>query len=294
MRVVSHDDVHEFWRLAGPLYSADPVRHTAAVSVLARLRRGTGFSDHPPQLLTVHDDESGSGGSIIGAVYRTPPYPLGVSALPVEAAGAVAEFLRAEHLQPGGASGDRARVEAFAAAWRRVAGVGHSIVMDLRLYRLAEAELAPPTNVPGELTFADERDFDLLVSLRRGFVQDTQHRAEMEYLEEAVRGSLAAGSVHGIWRFDGKPVSVALAGAPANGMSRVGMVYTPPEERGHGYASAVTAAISQWALDQGASDVVLFTDLANPISNSIYQRIGYRPVLDALEVAFPPEPTPIP
>jgi predicted GNAT family acetyltransferase len=48
----------------------------------------------------------------------------------------------------------------------------------------------------------------------------------------------------------------------------------------------VTAGVSRWAIDQGASDVVLFTDLANPISNSIYQRIGYRPVMDVVEVTF--------
>ena len=50
--------------------------------------------------------------------------------------------------------------------------------------------------------------------------------------------------------------------------------------------SAVTAGVTRWALDRGASDAVLFTDLANPISNSIYQRIGYRPVMDVVEVAF--------
>jgi GNAT superfamily N-acetyltransferase len=287
MKVVPHEDVHEFWRLAGPLYTEDPVRHTVAISVLGRLRRGIGFTGERPQLLTVHEDDA-----VIGAVFRTPPFPLGVSALPVEAAPTVAGFMYGEHLRPGSASGERARVEAFAAAWRAVAGVGHAIVIDLRLYRLPTAGLVPPNDVPGELTFADVRDFDLLLAWRRGFVEDTQNGAEMKYLEEAVRGSLAAGSAHGVWRVDGKPVSIALAGVPAEGMSRIGMVYTPPEERGHGYGSAVTAGISQWALDQGASDVVLFTDLANPISNSIYQRIGYRPVLDALEVTFPSESTP--
>jgi predicted GNAT family acetyltransferase len=63
-------------------------------------------------------------------------------------------------------------------------------------------------------------------------------------------------------------------------------VYTPPECRGKGYGSAVTAAASQWALDAGAENVLLFTDLANPTSNSIYQRIGYRPVYDSTELAF--------
>ena len=63
----------------------------------------------------------------------------------------------------------------------------------------------------------------------------------------------------------------------------VGPVYTPPEHRKHGYGAAVSAMVSQWALDQGATDVLLFADLTNPISNSIYQRIGYQPLDDWAE-----------
>ncbi len=84
----------------------------------------------------------------------------------------------------------------------------------------------------------------------------------------------------------GEPVAYAAASVPSHGMSRIGSVYTPREHRGHGYGSAVTAAVSQWALDNGASDVVLFTDLSNPTSNSIYQKLGYVPVLDAIDHRF--------
>lgn len=69
-------------------------------------------------------------------------------------------------------------------------------------------------------------------------------------------------------------------------MSRIGPVYTPTDQRGRGYASAVTAAASAHALAQGAAEVLLYTDLANPTSNSIYQQIGYRPVEDCLTLDF--------
>jgi predicted GNAT family acetyltransferase len=71
-------------------------------------------------------------------------------------------------------------------------------------------------------------------------------------------------------------------------MVRVGPVYTPPELRRRGYAAAVTAAISRAALDAGASAVLLFTDLANATSNALYQRLGYRPVEDRIELSFSP------
>jgi predicted GNAT family acetyltransferase len=70
------------------------------------------------------------------------------------------------------------------------------------------------------------------------------------------------------------------------GMVRIMAVYTPPETRGRGYAGAVTTEVSQAALDAGAVNVVLFTDVANPTSNALYQRLGYRPVEDLAIVEF--------
>jgi predicted GNAT family acetyltransferase len=81
-------------------------------------------------------------------------------------------------------------------------------------------------------------------------------------------------------------VSMATTTSVISGMSRIAPVYTPPEHRGHGYGSAVTADAARWALDHDAEHVLLFTDLANPVSNSIYQRIGFVPVADALDVTF--------
>jgi predicted GNAT family acetyltransferase len=73
------------------------------------------------------------------------------------------------------------------------------------------------------------------------------------------------------------------ANPPSAGVARIGPVYTPKRFRGRGYASAAVAAVSQLILDQGAR-VCLFTDQANPVSNRIYQRIGYRPVVDMAQL----------
>ena len=89
-----------------------------------------------------------------------------------------------------------------------------------------------------------------------------------------------------LWEADGQPVSIACNTMPVTSMVRIGPVYTPPQARGHGYASAATAALSRRLLEAGAEEVVLFTDLANPVSNSIYQRIGYRPFEDRVVLAF--------
>jgi hypothetical protein len=43
------------------------------------------------------------------------------------------------------------------------------------------------------------------------------------------------------------------------------------------------------ALDRGKRFCFLYTDLANPTSNAIYMRLGYRPVCDSREIAFAAE-----
>lgn len=88
------------------------------------------------------------------------------------------------------------------------------------------------------------------------------------------------------WEDGGVPVSMAMTrGRTASG-ARVSFVYTPPEWRRRGYASALVAAVSQRLLDSGCSFCVLYTDLSNPTSNALYRRLGYEPVCDVVDVEF--------
>ena len=82
------------------------------------------------------------------------------------------------------------------------------------------------------------------------------------------------------------PKSVTGVGGETPSGIRIGPVYTPPPDRGQGYASALVAAVSQAQLDAGRRFCFLYTDLANPTSNRIYQAIGYRPVTGALRIDF--------
>jgi uncharacterized protein len=89
---------------------------------------------------------------------------------------------------------------------------------------------------------------------------------------------IAEGSLY-VWD-DGGLAAMAGKSRPTRFGCAVGLVYTPPERRKQGYASALVAALSQALLDEGFQYCSLFTDLANPTSNHIYQIIGYQPVAD--------------
>jgi predicted GNAT family acetyltransferase len=104
--------------------------------------------------------------------------------------------------------------------------------------------------------------------------------------DDAVDDYLARtdGGVY-VWE-DGEPVSLAGYGGPTPNGIRIGPVYTPPAYRGRGYASALTAELTSLLLSSGRRFCFLFTDLANPTSNRIYERIGYEPVTDIDEYRF--------
>ncbi len=97
---------------------------------------------------------------------------------------------------------------------------------------------------------------------------------------------MTPGRTMRLWIDDGVPVSMTGFGAATPNGQRVGPVYTPPDRRGRGYASNLVAQGSQAALDAGRRFLFLFTDLANPTSNKIYQAIGYEPVTDIDRYSF--------
>ena len=152
------------------------------------------------------------------------------------------------------------------------------------LYRLAELELPAVVGIP---RLARDEDADLLVEwLDAFFVEAFGTESNPEASRNILRDIADADGHILLWTVDGTPVAMARAHGCLLGMSRVGPVYTPPENRGHGYAAAVTAEAVRHAQRGGARDVVLFADVANAGANRIYQRLGFRPVVEQVQYAF--------
>ncbi len=284
MNVQLHHDLAEFTALTRPLLTADPVRHSSALTVLALLSRVPDVAAGPPVLLSVHHE-----GALAAAAVCTPPRDLIVSGLPAECAAAAVEVLAVSHPGLPGAVGPRSEAEPFARSWSVRTGVAGHERMAQRVFILDR--LIPPEGVRGAARRADASDLELLARWREEFANEAAGglRGPGTALQQA-RGTLAAGGAALLWDLGGRPVAWASASAPVAGMSRIGPVYTPLQYRRHGYGSAITAAAASWARQSGAQHVVLFTDLANPISNAIYPRLGFRPVHDAVEIAFTPAP----
>lgn len=244
-----------------------------------RLRRDPQIDDVPPVLVSFWN-----GGRVIGSSLRLPPEVTSVSGLPVDELDAVAVALADIDPEQPGVTGPRPIAEGYAEAWAAVTGATVKETMAGRLHRLTD--LVAPV-VPGRARLATADDLPTLAAWHTELeVEAMGLDRNPERAETDVRRSMAQGNGLILWELDGRAVAHAGAVVPVGGMSRIGDVYTPPQLRGCGYGSAVAAAASRWALDAGAEHVVLFTDLANPVSNSIYRRIGYRPVEDTTQLAF--------
>lgn len=258
-------DIEDFERVAGDFLHADPVRNTVLLTVVATLKTSgiATYGDAPPSF-GWYDD-----GGVQAALLRTPPMPALVSDAPVRAAEALVEVLRGVP----GLNGPTDSMRVFAGAWHAATGGSATVAANRRLFRLAE--LTPPQPGPvGSARLVTEVDRDLLLEWFEGFGVDVGEPTIDP--ARAVDRRLANGELL-LWEIDGVPVSMAGATAPIAGVTRVAPVYTPATVRGRGYAGAVTAAVSRRGLDAGY-EVVLFTDVANPTSNALYQRLGYRPI----------------
>ncbi len=267
---------------AGALLVADEARHNLALGILSTALSGPGAY---PELRGWLVRE---GTDVVAAALRTPPYNLVLAASPrPEAldvlAGAIDEDLP-------GVVGGVPEVDTFARAWARTREVGITVRFEQRIYALRELRPPPPTE--GAFRPANAADGDLIVEWVAAFAGEALADGpdtDAERVLQTVESRLTAPeSGFGLWEVDGGVVSLAGFGGPTPTGIRIGPVYTPARERGRGYGTAVTAAVSRLCLERGRRVCFLYTDLANPTSNSIYLRIGYEPVCDSRELAFVP------
>jgi RimJ/RimL family protein N-acetyltransferase len=274
------DDLGDYLAAAAGFLRSRPVQNTIQLSAAETLRaRGaSAFGETAPLFGWWR---SGTG-EITAALLHTPPYPVLLTPLPGHSAGPLAEALAGCGRELGAVNAPEGDAAQFAAAWSRLTGASWQESRRSRLFRLGQ--LRPPAPHPrGAARVATTADRALLESWLTAFAQDI---GDSPGRPAGIVDDRLSYRGLTLWEAGGAAVSLAGLHRPAAGVTRVSPVYTPPERRRQGYAGAVTVAVSQAALDAGAGHVVLFTDLANPTSNALYQRLGYRPVVDHVVLRF--------
>jgi len=274
-----HHDADSFLDRAGDFLLEREAEHNLILGLSSRLRVEPRLYGEDPYFAAVSE-----GDRVVGVAMRTPPHNLILSMIDDDRAlDLLAEDAREVFGSLPGVVGPREPVAKFARVWPENARIG----IRQRVYRAAQAIV--PEGVSGSIRSYEDGDRELVIAWMDAFVAEALPEAPPDdsahWLERNVSNPDAGVE---LWVDEGRPVSFAAYGGLTPNGIRIGPVYTPPELRRRGYASALTAELTRTLLQRGRAFCFLFTDLANPTSNSIYQRVGYEPVSDADQWVFAP------
>lgn len=275
MEFRSFHNINLFLEQCLPTLQQAEVANSLIMGIALKLRDNLNtYGKDRPFLGAVMQEEK-----LISAALMTPPHNLVVNCSSQGCKAALtllAERLLESGWSPPGVLGISQHARAFAEEWCRLTGSRYEMRMHERLYELRTVLIEPPA--PGFMRLAQSGDYDRVRLWQHAFVHEALGGDEPLPGDERIMKRIENKELF-LW-IDSAPVSMAAMTRPMGKGIAVGDVYTPPELRRRGYASALVASLSQHLLDSGYDYCTLFTDLSNPTSNAIYQRIGYRPVCD--------------
>ncbi|MES2200719.1 MAG: GNAT family N-acetyltransferase [candidate division FCPU426 bacterium] len=279
MTVTFCPDVESFLAKAGDLLYQEEAANSLMLGLCSRLQ--TGWAEGRKPVLVVLEE----GGKVVSAALHAGDN-LVLSFAEPAMLSALASALQQRDLDFPGVVGPANEAAVFAALWEELRGKRSTLAIKQRIYQLQAVQNNNP--VPGEARLATEAEIPLIArwfAMMHGEVPLPEHSSEA-YL------ALATQKVRDqelyLWIVDGAPVSMAGATRPTRHGMGVNAVFTPESQRRKGYATALVSHVSQAMLDQGKKFCFLYTDLGNPTSNSIYQKIGYQAAADSLYFVFGP------
>ena len=282
MNVERLDDPARFLTAASPFLLEDEARHNLILG-LAHTIQSTPDAYPEHSFWLVRRDRE-----LVGAAVRTPPNNL-VLARPRDATALEALVDQIDDELPG-VIGAVPEVDAFARVWCAHRRATARVVFEQGIFVLRQ--VTPPPRTHGQLRDAAEEDVELLVEWHDAFTREALGEDKpKEYHLRQIRARLSSPEAgYAFWENEDEVVSLCgFGGLTPNGI-RIGPVYTPAAYRGRGYATALTAAVSARLLARGRRFCFLYTDLANPTSNAIYERIGYVRICESRQLTFTKQP----
>lgn len=278
-------DPAAFLSEAQPFLEAHESRNNLLLGMSIRLIDHPDWTPAPPFLALLRQDVQPRLAALMSSPGRlllssSPQLPLDH---PSEALDRLCDRLLSGSWIVSSANAENTLARQFADRWTRATGAASRVSHHLRIYELRQV-IPPPRTPPGVLRPANPEDYETIVGWHHAFQMEALGEGDLESSRKIVAQRLSSGDTF-LWDDNG-PVSMALRSRPTRHGCTIGGVYTPSALRVRGYASACVAALSQFLLDSGKQFCNLYTDLSNPTSNSIYQKIGYSPICDCLEYTF--------
>jgi GNAT superfamily N-acetyltransferase len=277
VKVVRCAEAAAFVELAQAWLMRAELEHNVMLSVATSIADGSRAVPPAPYFAAALDDAG-----VVACAVRTLPYKLMLSRGSEAGIGALVRDVY--EATPGlpAVNGPEPAALTFARGWSALAQRPFEPGKHLRLY----AAHAVATNLPrtaGSLREAHAAERPLALEWAAAFAREATPHEPLD--REELIDRLYAGRTLFMWEHHGPTVMLACGGRTLNG-ARVSLVYSPPALRRRGYATAAVAALTARLLATGAKYCCLYTDLANPTPNSVYQQVGYRAVCDFNDYHF--------
>lgn len=244
------------------------------------------FKTDSPLFYSILDREQ-----VIGCALRSNvDKPLIVSEMPSEAISLLIAELSSTKEDIQAVVGEEVTAGIFKDRWVALNDLDYKIDIHLGIFECFRVIL--PKKISAKMIPAMEDHVDILRKYLRGFCEDCfpERVHTNEKIEELMSNHLKNKTAYLLQTAEGEIVSMAASTRSTKTGTTISYVYTPKEFRGHGYASMIVAMISQQILDSGKIMVNLFTDLLNPTSNSIYQKIGFTKIGQNIHYEFKKKP----
>lgn len=273
MRAHRHPDARAFMERAEDWLLRSEAEHNLLLGIAYQLRDGESRYEDPIYLATVEDEEN-----VVGCALRTPPYQIALTELPLDTVEMLVRDVAGVYRSLPGVGGPEPQATRFAEEWSARTGGAWTVRFRMCIHVLEKVAFptCPPT---GSLRLAQAADKGLIREWGANFAHETGTGPTLAGLGER----LVDQQCLYIWDDNGPRSMLATVRATPGGAT-VNYVYTPRNWRGQGYATIAVASLSQLLLDCGRRFCSLYTNLANPISNAIYARIGYKPIRDTVEI----------
>ena len=284
MEIEYHTDPKKFLKLCSPFLLEHEVENNLLFGILNALRENIHHysKEHLPELISITNNNQINLVSI-----RTPPFNQLISFTEnLETISFLVDELKKKCKKLPGILGFKEGALLFTRLWAKDNHIKYTLKMHQRIYRLTEVNHQTLGN--NTFDYATMDDYELILAWMKGFILDCFPDSSEEEIADTAKGvekAIKKKKFH-VLKVDGKIVSmVKSAGITPNGQT-INAVYTPPHFRKKGYATETVAKVSQKILNEGKKYCFLFTDLANPTSNKIYQEIGFKPIIDMDQYKF--------
>jgi len=282
IRVRTYADAASFLRHARLELESNEAANSLMLGVCERLVRHPERIEADPCLKTV-EDETG----LVLAAMMTPPHKLVVSGHRVDLEQGIRVLvsnLADEGCQVPGVMGPSEFAQRVAEELGAASGRGYELDGRQTLYELRKVLNPPPSR--GKLRLAIEADVELVARWWHTFHQGIFGTADRVVFQRSAEMRIGDGDIY-LWE-DGPPVSMAMKNRPTSKGISIGLVYTPPEVRRRGYATACVGELSRVLLGEGWAFCSLFTGVENVAARRVYHKVGYRALGDYDEYLFDP------